>query len=35
LKRVIKILGIKGLMEAIKAWKRLYSGQINTIVAIS
>jgi hypothetical protein len=35
LKRVIKILGIKGLVEAIKAWKGLYGGQTNTIVAIS
>jgi transposase len=33
LKRVIKILGIKGLMEAIKAWAGLYGGQTNTIVA--
>lgn len=35
LKRVIKILGIKGLMEAIKAWAGLYGGQINTIVTIN
>jgi hypothetical protein len=33
LKRVIKILGIKGLMEAIKAWTGLYDDQTNTIVA--
>jgi transposase len=32
LKRVIKILGIKGLMEAIKSWAGLYGGQIKTIV---
>ena len=35
LKRVIKTLGIKGLLEAIKAWTGLYGGQTNTIVAIS
>jgi transposase len=35
LKRVMNILGIKGLMEAIKAWTGLYGGQTNTIVAIS
>jgi len=35
LKRVIKILGIKGLLEAIRDWKGLYGGQTNTIVAIS
>ncbi len=35
LKRVIKILGIKGLMEAIKTWAGHYGGQITTIVAIS
>jgi hypothetical protein len=33
LKRVINILGIKGLMEAIKKWTGLfYGGQTNTIV---
>jgi len=35
LKRVIKILGIKGLMEAIKAWTGLCDGQTGTVVAIS
>jgi transposase len=35
LKRVIKILGIKGLIEAIKAWTGLYDGQTDTVVAIS
>jgi transposase len=35
LKRVIKILGIKGLLEAIRDWKELYGGQISSIVAIS
>jgi uncharacterized membrane protein YkgB len=35
LKRVIKILGIKGLMEAIKAWAGLYGGQISTFVTIT
>ena len=35
LKRVIKILGIKGLMEAIKAWAGLFDDQTNTIVAVS
>jgi hypothetical protein len=35
LKRVIKILGIKGLMEAIKAWAGLYGGHINTMVTIN
>jgi transposase len=35
LKRVIKILGIKGLMEAIKAWAGHYGGQINTMVTIN
>lgn len=35
LKRVMKILGIKGLLEAIRDWKGLYDDQTNTIVAIS
>jgi hypothetical protein len=35
LKRVIKILGIKGLMEAIKAWAGLFDDHTNTILAIS
>ena len=35
LKRVINMLGIKGLMEAIKAWAGLYLGQTNTIVTLS
>lgn len=35
LKRVIKILGIKGLMEAVSNWKEFYGGQISSIVAIS
>jgi hypothetical protein len=35
LKRVIKILGIKGLLEAIRDWKGLYGGQTSSIVAIS
>ena len=35
LKRVINMLGIKGLMEAIKAWAGLYEGQTNTIVTLS
>jgi hypothetical protein len=34
-KRVIKKLGIKGLMEAIKAWAGHYGDQTNTIVGIS
>jgi transposase len=35
LERVIKIMGIKGLMEAIRDWEGIYGGQTNTIVAIS
>ena len=35
LKRIIKILGIKGLMEAIKAWAGHFDDQVNTIVGIS
>jgi len=35
LKRIIKILGIKGLMEAIKTWVGHYGGQTNTMVTIN
>jgi hypothetical protein len=35
LKRVIKILGIKGLLETINAWTGLYDGQADTVAAIS
>jgi hypothetical protein len=35
LKRAIKTLGIKGLIEAIKAWPGLFDDQANTIVTIN
>jgi transposase len=35
LKRAIKTLGIKGLIEAIKAWPGFYGGQLNSIVTIN
>jgi transposase len=34
LKRVIKILGIKGLLEAIRDWKGLYDSETDIVVAI-